>query len=488
MNASRVAYVVLGLIILGLLAYLAATYTRPSVSPVTTVLPGYTVMAQLTDPAHVPNGTQSLNMSYSSVRFHAVGAGVSQWYNTGASGKINLLGLVNISKTLGTATIPLNSIVDEIAFNITGMSITINGTTYPVAVPNSTVLVHLQAKVNASSSILADLTPTVVTIITNSSQPVFVMVPSVKAIIIPGVNASASATGYAPVSAAEHEKLERIAPNITITSAKLSSVDNITSISITVKNNANTSATLRNLLIYGNESMQVYFNLSNGIPRLPMPLHQPPMPSVISTFNTSSVNVSKVVSAVNSIISNSSLANVLPVFVTNTIGSEHSLLHMYKGNIVLNESAMESMAKEMESYAGQLNGTEIEDMFRNIAHNSSFAIPALAHMNYDEVRALINSTQISSKMEIEHMHFRVFNFLIAKNGSLVLPFSAASAMNEYYGGGYTISPGASATLTFSGEMTLGNSNIVMTFTPGSSYKIVLVGDEGARAVANVTAS
>ncbi|MEM3212201.1 MAG: hypothetical protein QW091_01560 [Candidatus Micrarchaeaceae archaeon] len=475
MNMMKLAYAIIGIIILVLLAYMAISYTRPSISKPLPVLASYPVMAQLTDPPQVPNGTQSLNMSYASVRFHIIGSNFSEWLNAGTSGKIDLLSLVNISKTLGSVTVPANSAVDELAFNITGLTIEINGTTYPVAVPNSTILVHLTTKVNTSSSILADLSPTIITIITNSSVPVFVMVPSVRSIIVSGVSSSAKTTGYAYVNTTLRERFERVVPNISITGASIGSAGNITTITLSVKNNANTSATLRNVLIFGNESMHMYFNLSRGF--LPAQIRQP----------TS--------------LSNALTSNIIPIFVTNSSTSNNKFILRFgneiefnksTGEIRFNESGIKDMAAGMSAimavHHGQLNATEIQAMLRNITGNSSFTIPGLAQMNASAIGKFINGTLISDRMESEHMHFRVFNFLIASNGTLVLPFDAASAMNEYYRGGYTISPGGTATLTFSGRMTLGNSGIVMDFEPSNVYRIVITGEEGLYASSNVTAS
>ncbi len=480
MNALRVAYIVIGLLILILLAYYAAISVKPHVAPAVTSVPSsasYPVMVALADPPYVPNGTQALNLSYSGVRVHVIGENTSQWINSGASGSVDLLSLVNISKVLGTVSVPANSEIDMLAFNVTSLSIFINSTKYLVAVPNGTITVHLHGKVNQSSSIIADFEPTIVTIVTNSSQPVFVLVPSVKAVIIPGISQSAK-TGYIPVNTTVKRALKLVAPNISIVSASLGSVGNVSHVSVTVKNNANQSIVLRNLLVFGDENMSIYFNLTRGV-IMPMGDDVREMPLGGMSTNTFG-------GAFNSFIANiSSVSLPTPSGMGNVIKHMPMLSH---GMFALNEADLEDMVDEVETHHGFMNATELEDLFKNITHNSSLSIPAFAHMNNSELEEILNKTVIDRKMEIEHEHFRVLNFLIAKNGSLVLPFSQFSVMNAYYGGGYVLGAGNTITLSFNGEMTLGNSDVVLTFENGQTYRLVVGGEHGAHTSINITAS
>jgi len=492
MNKSKIAYTIVGLIILIALVYVVIVSTKPAVTYATTTISpavsGYSVLLQLTDPPEVPNGTQSLNITYSNVYVHITGPNATRWVSANTSGKLDLLTIVNISKTIGSVVIPKNTTIDMMKFNITSASISINNTAYPVALPNSTVLVHIAGRVNASSTLLADLSPTVVTIVTNSSTPVFVMVPSVKAVIIPGISQSAKSTGYSPVNESIRERLEHVKPNITITSASISSTGNDTSISLTVKNNANTSVVLRSVLIFGNESMHVYFNFTNPLGGFGFGHDNRPMPAVPTppTFGMNTSTIGTIANSISSIIStNISSFNSLNLskINANTIGIAQHML----GGMNLNESDIQDFVNEAE-HRHVFNATAMQNIIRNITHNSSLSIPALEHMNESQIEELINRTIIAHRMEIEHEHFRVVNFLILSNGTLAAPFSMLDAENEYYRSGYAIAPGSTATLKFNGELTIGNSNVVVTFNNGEVYKIVIAGEEGARATTNVIAS
>lgn len=472
MEKSKIGYIIVGVIILALLAYYSAISAKPSKAIVPSI-PGYTVYAALTDPPHVPNGTQVLNMSYADVRFHVVGANYSEWITSASSGEVNLLGLVNISRLLGSVNVPHNALVNELAFNVTGLSIVVNGTSYPVAVPNSTLTLHIAKGVNATSTVLADLSPTVVTIITNNSTPVFVMVPSVRAVIVPGVSSNLKSTGYEAVNATEHEMLELARPNISITGASLSTVGNVTRISISVSNNANESVVLRNVLIFGNETATIYFNLSRGGFIMPMQERQPlPM----------GVNVSKFGNSIMPVMPNIS-QNLTP-----SLGNfGHVVPKMFNGNIEFNSTSFGDLADYLEEHHGPLNATEFQAIFGNVLGNASLRIPAFAHMNESQLEEIRNMALINRKIMLEHTHFRVVNFLVGKNGTLILPFSQLEAVSDYYEGGYVLAPHTTATLTFDGKMTIGNSNIVLKFESGSTYRVIVIGEEGARAFTNVTA-
>lgn len=77
------------------------------------------MVIQLTDPPNVPNGTKSLNTTYNSISIHVTGgSGSDYWINSNTSGAVDLLSLVNVSKTLTVIEIPKDSSVNMIKFNV----------------------------------------------------------------------------------------------------------------------------------------------------------------------------------------------------------------------------------------------------------------------------------------------------------------------------------------------------------------------------------
>jgi hypothetical protein len=448
MPMSRIAYIVIGIIILALLAFFSISYYYKA----QVQIPGYNLVLQLTDPPYVPNGMQSLNITYSSIQVHILGVNVSKWVQVNETGTVDLLKILNLTKTIGTVVVPMNSLVDQIKFNITSANITVNNTSYGVTLPNKQISVHISGRsmVNGTSILLLDLSPTVVTILT-SNTTIFVLVPSVRAIIVPKIGLTVNVThigAVAKINESMLERLEETRPNITITSAILSTVNSITQVSITVKNNANRSVELRNILVYGNETMNVKLNFTPD---------RRDNPEVMPDYGT---YVGNLINTTLGKFANGSL----PQFRLNISEVNNFWVH----------------TKEVE----HINASGFENIFGNVIGNRTLITNL--HINDTEAENAFNSIRIAGWLEIEQEHFRVLNFLIERNGTLILPFSEHDLEVVRYG--YNLTPSNSITLTFSGKMSLANGRVSLNFKPGSSYKVIVIGEEGARAKANVTAS
>ncbi|HUB92772.1 MAG TPA: DUF4382 domain-containing protein [Candidatus Saccharimonadales bacterium] len=200
---------------------------------------------QLTDPPQVPAGTQALVISYSSVRAHLSGPDNNTgWISGTGSGTVDLMGLVNSSTLIGSAIIPANASIDQVSFAVTSSYITINGTTYNVTVPGGQITAAVNAERISNGSILIDLSPTIVTLVTDNST-VFVMLPSVKAVFV------GSRKLVNPARLRGFQEGE----NITVGSSGLSSFGNNMTFSVTVRNNGNRSMDIRDVFLYGNFSV-----------------------------------------------------------------------------------------------------------------------------------------------------------------------------------------------------------------------------------------
>ncbi|MDE1860963.1 MAG: DUF4382 domain-containing protein [Candidatus Micrarchaeota archaeon] len=146
------------------------------------------VAVQMTDPPKVPQGTQHLVVSYSSVEVHSSGAGnQSGWVQATGSGTVDLMALTNASETIANADVAANSTINLIRFNITSAQITINGTTYNVSSPNNKINVAVTGsqKLGANSAVLIDFQPTVNAHATgNSNATAYVLAPAASAIVV----------------------------------------------------------------------------------------------------------------------------------------------------------------------------------------------------------------------------------------------------------------------------------------------------------------
>lgn len=362
-KASSAFVVLLIIIAVGVFAYYY--FYLPSTSN--------NLFVSLTDPANVPVGTQMLNISYSSIMVHSVNG--SGWLNVPGSGTLNLLSLSNVSVLLGALHVASGTQIDMLRFNVTSSSIEFNNSLYSVSLPSSQITIPVLGRqsVNGTENLLADLTPTVITVFTGKTT-LFIMVPSVRAVLVGNKNISARAVGSKEsLSQNETDSLDALIANIAVSGVSLSSLNNVSSVSVTVQNNANKSVQIRHVILFGNESVFV-----KGL-------------------------------------------GVLP----------------------------------------SRNGTS--------GHAPS--------------------SENESESEIEHeglqsQMMRTVNFLVNSNGSLFLPAEGS----EFEGPGYNLGAGQSFTFSFNSNITLGGGNVLVNFVNGTSYKVVVQGENGARASANVTAT
>ncbi len=140
---------------------------------------------QLTDPPSVPNGTQALLVSYSSLQIRMRGS--SGWITDNTTGIVNLMSLANVSEVVGKLKVPMNASVGTIRFNITSARILVNGMTYNVDVPNhqlSTNVIGVGAAGNMS--VLMDMR----TKIASTANATYMLVTSLKAVAVNNIDAN----------------------------------------------------------------------------------------------------------------------------------------------------------------------------------------------------------------------------------------------------------------------------------------------------------
>jgi hypothetical protein len=500
MNKAEIAA---GIIIVILVIGIALLMSKPSTTSITTTSPSPAATGlltfQLIDPPQVPNNTQALVITYSSLSAHVLLAnGTSEWVSSTNTGSVNLLSLVNISQVIGSVNIPKNSTVDMVKFNITSATITIDNKTYNVTVPSQQIIVHVSntQRVNGTASALIDITPVVASIYTNNSV-IFVLVPSLRAVVVPG-SASATVGAKVAINETERHELESIKPNITISSISLSESNNITLFKVSVVNNANTSVRIKHVLLFGNESISINTSVANiRIKDRWIDVRRFSNETLNNTgmrmpgygnFNVGygNFNVSS--------LSNMTLGNASKILGINQseitkLGSEF--------NISLNSSTRlspENISKIMKGIHNfNMSEKELDEMIENKspAFNSILSNMGIAN----EVGQI--------KISIEAEHFRVLNFIATQNGTLVLPFVkytngvASNNANESediaelaqeFNNGYTIPAHGSATLTFDGKISFANGHITIAVIPGDQYRVSVIGTEGAYASANTTAS
>jgi hypothetical protein len=258
------AMLVAVIVIAAVLVVNPLSYLAPSQKP--------SFLVMLTDPPTVPANTTVLNLTYSKIMLYVhYTNGTYEWLNFSVSGTVDLLKLENMSETIASTQIPINSTVEKIQFTITSVDATINGTVYAVTPLSSTIVMSVaNSRVNETfSGVLVDFNPTLVMIQAAESNGTlvdyFVLVPSATATIVTSLSRAQVKVGtIVELGQNDREKLVHVvqsfSQNLTITSASLSVNGNVTSLSMTLKNNGDINFTICGLTLHGD------FNVTPEIP------------------------------------------------------------------------------------------------------------------------------------------------------------------------------------------------------------------------------
>lgn len=485
--------------ILGLLAFVAVVYPASG--------SGSVVLFQLTDPPQVPNGTQALTIAYSSVQAHVIDGNQSGWVTGSGSGTINLMSLINTSQVIGTGKIPTNAVINIVRFNITSATIVINGTAYNVTVPSGVLSTTVTGagRVSQNSSVLIDMSPIVVSIFTQNTTT-FVLVPSVKAVFVGNSNITARVGVRANLTGREHQELEAATPSINITSASVVVTGNTTSLSITVRNTGNRSVMLRHLMLVGGSSVLVSANsMVNSSVNASVDINN--NDQVVPNFQSANVSLG-VISNDNSDTSSGASSfdtgSGSGINISSSGSTDHGMnsheAGSYGAGIGAVGNSISSLATNLSANTeGTKKSHELIDEGNGLhllvtsSLNTSVGVNASTHSSDNgrgsegasgrgdnvDVNALINvGRQITM--------FRNLNFMIAANGSLELPF--LHEVENSYTGGYLLAPNATVTLRFSGQIMLGEGHILVVPVVNSTYQIDVVGEDGAFAHTNATAT
>ncbi len=217
----------------------------------------------LTDPPTVPAGTTQLNLTYTDVLLHVIYPnGTDEWLPVGASGTVNLFSLVNMTQTIATITVPLNSTVDKVQFTIANVTAVINEQTYNVTSLSDTFVVKVaNGAVNKTlSGVLIDFNPTLVQIQASDENDTtvfyYVLVPSANAMIVNDITSEHVRVGTI-IQIGENNRVQLVrvkedfSKNLTIVSATLTVKGNTTGLSVTLKNEGNVTFRVFGLTLHG---------------------------------------------------------------------------------------------------------------------------------------------------------------------------------------------------------------------------------------------
>jgi hypothetical protein len=251
------AAMVMALAIIGTTLYANSIWAPRSVKGQTNFL------VMLTDPPNVPEGTTKLEVTYSGIQLHVVASdGTANWIASEASGKVDLLSLVNVKQTIASLSIPTGSTVDRLKFTISSAEATIGGTVYPVKILSEQLVVSLKGtKLDGTTTgALIDLRPTLMRIkATDADGAVvnyYVLVPSASAVIKSNVDEKHSKVGaQSQLDDEDNQELEeendRVSGNVVITDSTLSVSGDETTFKVTLKNEGKEDASVSGLTVHG---------------------------------------------------------------------------------------------------------------------------------------------------------------------------------------------------------------------------------------------
>jgi len=251
----------LGAVLVATTIIAVALFANPIMLDQTSAAASFVVM--LTDPPTVPAGTTILDLTYSNVSLHVTYPnGTALWLPVNASGTVNLFSLVNMSQTIASTTIPSGSAVDKIQFTIADVDAVVNGVMYNVTTLSNTLVVSVKnSQVNQTlSGVLIDFNPTLVQIQATDANGTlvyyYVLVPSATATIIGDLSKEQIKVGTI-VELGENNRaklvhvVEEFSKNVTIVSASLSVNGNVTTLSVTIRNDGNFTFRVFGLTLHG---------------------------------------------------------------------------------------------------------------------------------------------------------------------------------------------------------------------------------------------
>lgn len=532
----RVAFYALGLAIIAAVAYVLLSYNNNisnlnSGGAILSPQNGTYMPIRLTDPPNVPSGTSALVISYSSVSAHVNSNSISGWIKSNDTGTIDLMSLLNVSQVIAGIKLPKNYTINQLRFNITSAHITINGTVYNVTVPSGqvTTKVAQNGGITANSSLLIDLSPTVVAIYTGNST-VFVMVPAVKAVVTNNGNANAivGSSNHSRIgdrhglTSNDVDDLAMVQSNITITNASISATNDIVTLKITVKNNGNQSVDLRNVLIVGNQTPEIIYNStcggtpSNGKPaplwcRIADNGHTIQVhikaedPRVFNDNQEVGIGMGQGLSVgINTTQNASGMMGIddngWHAHTTMNLNSTH-------GNISTGAvygfghfgTIKETGNNNFHIDVGTESGGDFNS-FMQSANSMDFNNTELVHLmapsseNENETPMAATAASIHMRVMPFIPYTRGIDFLIEKNGTLALenqiyamPMEERGMMIPLQNNSYMLNAGQTATFTFTGQISL-PGDFRISLVPGAKYRVAVYGPLGAHAVANVTAT
>ncbi len=501
-KGSATAFTILFVVVVLSFAYL---YLNPG----TPISEYTTVYVRITDPPIIPKGTSSINITYSEISLQVRNSTGTSWINSSEDGSINLLALQNQTETVSSIDLPSGTTPVALGMNITSGSITINGTEYLMDIVspriNSTIG-NLSALPGSKSfsAILSMASSVSPSFAGNSTSFFFRAFPT--SVLLSGQPSSSGIGSISRLNSSEAAAIASYTPEIEILSSSLSVEGNSTFISATIKDNSSAPVVLEMLALSGNESMKI--NAVN-----PAVQAEPSFGHI-----TDSLLINETFNAINSALGyliNNRTSNLTGLAVSKLASSNITKIPGYAASTASKIALQLNLTgPEINQISSNLNSTQSNSFINGIISNLTGSANSIyvngsnaASVTSTLIKGIssgkINSSNIANiknlianakaeaganfpkKIEAKQSQFNYLSFIVAKNSSLIPTISASSITGSNYG--YLLEPGRSVTLTYTGNISAGNGILGISLISGNSYKISIIGTNGAYAYTETNA-
>jgi hypothetical protein len=221
------------------------------------------LVVQLTDPPQVPQGTRSLNLTYTSLSLLVGEPSSGGKVNTvsvnstpaGGSATLDLLKLQNVSQTIASANLPNDSIVYSVTFAVSGIAINVNGVvsqvTLAVGGNSFSVTISQPLPLRGENVALLQLNPIVV-----GTPTGYQLIPSAVGVIKSAQGQGEEQVGYQhQLTNGDDHYLHNAHGNLTANLAALSVSGTTTTVTVQVSNTDSVDVLLGAIGLHGNFSV-----------------------------------------------------------------------------------------------------------------------------------------------------------------------------------------------------------------------------------------
>ncbi len=404
----------------------------------------------------LPSGTNALELNYTNFLINSNNYGNISPVNVVSKGVL-IFSNQNTSTLITSVYIPNNATISSISMNITNETIEINNTKYTVGILNKTIYSKTINSGNISEN------QNVILVISGSIIPLFLQNK---------INffSYESATSYGNYSTYK-EDFPKALSTLSLISYNLSTINNYTKISLTLKNKAQNIIQLKSIELSGkmalvNKYQNFNINLSD-IKKL----------SNILNYTYLNSSISKISANITSPTLNTELSNFLNYLkpITSQISTTNAKNVLSGISGYINQNTTSYLISQLESINYSKISTKIglntSGNFSQITNNISSTISEI-------------KTNYLSSLDNKEAELNYTTFIPLDNKTLILINSNESNLNSNT---MILLPNETVTLNYYGEITFASNNIFIPIT-NNTYRLWLIGDNGIAYNYNISAS